>query len=54
MATLYNTRISDTYPALIKTTDNLAITATLKQLTDGTGNNTGLYIKYQQYLNGVL
>ena len=44
MATLYNTRISDTYPALIKTTDNLAITATLKQLTDGTGNNTGLYI----------
>ena len=44
MATLFNTKISDTYPGLIKTTDNAAISATLKQLTDGSGNNTGLYI----------
>ena len=44
MATLFNTKISATYPGLIKTTDNAAITATLKQLTDGTGNNSGLYV----------
>ena len=44
MATLFNTRISDTYPGLIKTTDNAAISATLKQLSDGSGNLTGLYL----------
>jgi len=44
MATLYNTRISDTYQGLIKSIDNLAITASLKELTDGTGNNLGLYV----------
>jgi hypothetical protein len=44
MATLFNTQISATYPGLIKTTDNSAITATLKQLTDGSGNNTGLFL----------
>ena len=44
MATLFNTKISATYPGLIKTTDNAAITATLKQLTDGSGNATGLYL----------
>ena len=44
MATLFNTQISATYPGLIKTTDNSAITATLKQLTDGSGNNTGLFV----------
>ena len=43
MATLLNTRISDTYPGLIKTTDNAALTATLKQLTDGVGGASGLY-----------
>ena len=44
MATLYNTRISDTYPGLIKTIDNLAINATLRELTDGTGNASGLFL----------
>jgi len=44
MATLYNTKISATYPGLIKTIDNIAITAALKQLTDGSGNATGLYV----------
>tara|TARA_R100000655_G_scaffold76182_1_gene115203 strand:+ start:3910 stop:8874 length:4965 start_codon:yes stop_codon:yes gene_type:complete len=44
MATLNNTRISDTYFGLIKTIDNAVISATLKQLTDGSGNATGLYI----------
>ena len=44
MATLNNTRISDTYHGLIKTLDNTAISATLKQLSDGDGNVTGLYL----------
>ena len=44
MATLYNTKISATYPGLIKTIDNIAITAALKQLTDGSGNASGLYL----------
>jgi len=43
MATLFNTKISETYPGLIKTIDNIALTATLKQLTDGSGNQSGLY-----------
>ena len=44
MASLFNTRISDTYQGLIKTIDNAAITATLKELTDGSGNATGVYL----------
>ena len=44
MASLYNTKISETYPGLIKTLDTTAITATLKQLSDGNGNATGLFV----------
>jgi len=44
MATLFNTKISVTYPGLIKTIDNTVITATLKELTDGSGNQSGLYL----------
>ena len=44
MATLNNTRISDTYFGLIKTIDNAVISATLRELTDGSGNQSGLYI----------
>ena len=44
MATLNNTRISDTYFGLIKTIDNAVISATLKELSDGSGNATGLSI----------
>ena len=44
MATLFNTKISATYEGLFKTIDNAAITASLKELTDGSGNQTGLYI----------
>ena len=44
MATLFNTQISDTYEGLLKTIDNTAITATLKELTDGSGNQSGLYL----------
>ena len=41
---LDNNKIKDTYPSLIKTTDNTRLTSTLKELTDGDGNNTGLSI----------
>jgi trimeric autotransporter adhesin len=44
MASLFNTRISDTYQGLIKSIDNAALTATLKELTDGTGVATGVYM----------
>ena len=44
MATLFNTKIFETYQGLLKTIDNAAITATLKELTDGSGNASGLYI----------
>ena len=44
MASLFNTKISDTYVGLIKTLDTTAITATLKELSDGKGNATGLFI----------
>ena len=44
MATLFNTKISATYEGLLKTIDNAAITATLKELTDGSGNQSGLFL----------
>ena len=44
MATLFNTKISDTYVGLLKTIDNAVITASLKELTDGSGNQSGLYL----------
>ena len=44
MATLFNTKISATYEGLLKTIDNAAISATLRELTDGSGNQSGLYL----------
>ncbi len=44
MATLFNTKISQTYPGLLKTIDNTAISASLKELTDGSGNQSGLFL----------
>ena len=44
MATLFNTKISDTYEGLIKTSDNGAIGAVEKNLTDGLGNASTLSI----------
>ena len=44
MATLFNTKISATYPGLLKTIDNAALTATLRELTDGAGNLSGLFL----------
>jgi len=44
MATLFNTKISATYEGLLKTIDNAAISATLRELTDGSGNQSGLFL----------
>ena len=44
MASLFNTKISNTYVRLIKTIDNAVIDATLRELTDGSGNGSGLSI----------
>jgi len=44
MATLFNTRISDTYQGLIKTLDNGVLGAALTQLSDGSGNGTGVFL----------
>ncbi len=44
MASLFNTRISDTYSGLIKTIDNAALTSSLKELTDGTGLASGVFM----------
>jgi len=44
MATLFNTKISATYEGLLKTIDNAAISASLKELTDGSGNQSGLFL----------
>ena len=42
MATLTNTKIKDTYPALLKASDNGVIGATEKVITDGLGNDSVL------------
>lgn len=42
--TLTGKRIKDTYLGFIKTTDNSAVDATGKQLSDGGGNDIGVYI----------
>ena len=44
MASLFNTKISNTYVGLIKTIDNAVISASLRELTDGSGNQTGVYL----------
>ena len=38
MATLFNTKISQTYQGLLKTIDNAVLSASLRELTDGAGN----------------
>jgi len=44
MATLFNTRIADTYQGLLKTIDTAVIGATLTQISDGSGNGTGVFL----------
>jgi hypothetical protein len=56
MASLFNTRISDTYVGLIKSLDNAAISTTLKQLSDGSGNSLGVFVNTSGdfKVNGIL
>jgi hypothetical protein len=42
--TLFNTTPQNTYPSLIKIGDNLPLTATLKRLSDGNGNDLPLLV----------
>ena len=44
MASLFNTKISNTYVGLIKTIDNAVISSSLRELTDGSGNATGIHL----------
>ena len=44
MSTLTGNKISLTYKSLIKVSDNDILTATLQQLSDGLGNNSGVYL----------
>src|SRR5210317_484270 len=53
MATLTSTKIKNTYDALLKSIDNDAIGTTAKQITDGLGNLTPLYISTTQIGIGV-
>ena len=53
MATLTSTKIKDTYDALLKAIDNDSIGGTAKQITDGLGNTTPLYISTTQIGIGV-
>jgi len=44
MSTLTGNKISLTYKSLFKTADNDVLTAALKQMSDGLGNNSGVYL----------
>ena len=44
MASLTGTKIQDTYVSLLKTHDNVALSSSYKQITDGGGNNTQIYL----------
>lgn len=50
MATLTNTKIKDTYDGLLKTNDNGVLGGTSKEITDGLGNGSGIYIGTNQRL----
>lgn len=44
MSSLTGTKIKDTYDGLLKTTDNGALGASAKLITDGLGNSSGVYL----------
>ena len=44
MATLTNTQISVTYVGLLKTSANTVLTSTAQQITDGSGNNSIMFL----------
>ena len=48
MATLFNTKIKDTYQSLLKLEDNTILTTTTKNVTDGLGNASPLYMSTTQ------
>jgi hypothetical protein len=48
MATLFNTKIKDTYQSLLKLEDNTILTTTSKNITDGLGNASPLYLSTTQ------
>ena len=45
MSSLTGQKIKDTYQSLLKTNDNGLITTAFKQITDGSGSASGLYLK---------
>ena len=44
MATLLGTKIKDTYNGLLKLIDNVGLTATAKEITDGDGVGSGVFV----------
>lgn len=44
MASLTGNKIKDTYKGLIKTSDNTELSGSSKELTDGNGNGSGVYL----------
>jgi hypothetical protein len=44
MASLVGQQLKDTYDSLLKTSDNDALGGTYKQITDGSGNGSNLYL----------
>ena len=45
MSSLTGQKIKDTYQSLLKTSDNGLITTAFKQITDGSGSASGLYLR---------
>ena len=44
MASLTGNLISTTYPGLLKTVDNVGVDSTIKNITDGDGTATPLFV----------
>ena len=44
MASLFNTKISNTYVGLLKLSDNLVLSSTLREISDGSGNGAGVFL----------
>lgn len=44
MATLFGTKIKDTYEGVLKLIDNLGLTASPKEITDGAGVGSGVFV----------
>lgn len=44
MASLSNNSISNTYQSLLKTIDNIELSSSLKEISDGNGNGSGVYL----------